>query len=33
MESGGRASWTPRDYAALAREGYVRNAIVYRAVG
>jgi len=32
MESGGRARWTPRDYAALAREGYARNAIVYRAV-
>jgi len=24
--------WTPRDYAALAREGYARNAIVYRCV-
>lgn len=32
MEGGGRARWTPRDYAALAREGYARNAIVYRAV-
>ena len=32
VESGGRARWTPRDYAALAREGYARNAIVYRAV-
>ena len=32
FESGGRARWTPRDYAALAREGYVGNAIVYRAV-
>src|SRR6185369_11837330 len=32
FESGGRARWTPRDYAALAREGYVKNAIVYRAV-
>src|SRR5256885_2671479 len=32
FETGGRARWTPRDYAALAREGYVRNAIVYRAV-
>src|SRR5882672_983641 len=31
FESGGRARWTPRDYAALAREGYVQNAIVYRA--
>jgi len=28
----GRPVWTPRDYAALAREGFARNAIVYRAV-
>jgi HK97 family phage portal protein len=32
LESVGRARWTPRDYAALTREGYARNAIVYRAV-
>jgi len=32
FESGGRARWTPRDYSTLAREGYVQNAIVYRAV-
>jgi HK97 family phage portal protein len=32
IESGGRARWTPRDYAALAREGYLANAIVHRAV-
>ena len=32
FESGGRARWTPRDYAALAREGYVCNAVVHRAV-
>src|SRR3954452_10731794 len=32
LESSGRARWTPRDYAALAREGYVSNAIVHRAV-
>ncbi|MFZ0400841.1 MAG: phage portal protein [Pseudolabrys sp.] len=32
LESGGRPRWTPRDYTALAREGYARNAIVYRAV-
>ncbi|MFN3659424.1 MAG: phage portal protein [Pseudolabrys sp.] len=32
LESGGRPRWTPRDYAALAREGYAQNAIVYRAV-
>ncbi len=28
----GRARWSPRDYASLAREGYVANAIVHRAV-
>jgi HK97 family phage portal protein len=32
LQSGGRARWTPRDYAALAREGYMTNAIVHRAV-
>jgi len=32
LDGGGRVRWTPRDYAALAREGYTRNAIVYRAV-
>ena len=32
LQSGGTARWTPRDYAGLAREGYVQNAIVYRAV-
>ena len=32
LEGGGRARWTPRDYAALSREGYTHNAIVYRAV-
>jgi HK97 family phage portal protein len=32
LESPGRARWTPRDYAALARESYVSNAIVHRAV-
>jgi HK97 family phage portal protein len=32
LEGGGRVRWTPRNYAALAREGYARNAIVYRAV-
>ena len=32
FESGGRARWTPRNYAALAREGYLGNAIVHRAV-
>ncbi len=28
----GRAVWTARDYGALAREGFQRNAIVHRAV-
>jgi hypothetical protein len=28
FQSGGRARWSPRDYAALAREGYAGNAIV-----
>ncbi|HVV65990.1 MAG TPA: phage portal protein [Rhizomicrobium sp.] len=28
----GRASWSPRDYAALAREGVMQNAIAYRCV-
>jgi HK97 family phage portal protein len=32
FESGGRARWTPRDYAALTREGFLKNAIVHRAV-
>ena len=27
-----RPVWTPRDYAALAREGFQRNAVVHRAV-
>jgi HK97 family phage portal protein len=28
----GRPVWTPRDYAALSREGFQKNAIVHRAV-
>ncbi len=32
LQSAGHARWTPRDYAALTRAGYVQNAIVYRAV-
>jgi HK97 family phage portal protein len=32
FENGGRARWTPRDYAGLAREGYLANAIVHRSV-
>ena len=27
-----RAHWTGRDYGALAREGYQKNAVVYRCV-
>ena len=29
---GGRALWTPRDYATLAREGFQKNAVVHRSV-
>jgi HK97 family phage portal protein len=32
FHSYGDPSWTPCSYAALAREGYTKNAIVYRAV-
>ena len=32
FESGGRPRWSPRDYAGLAREGYLANAIVHRSV-
>jgi HK97 family phage portal protein len=32
FEGGGRARWSPRDYAGLAREGFLSNAVVYRAV-
>lgn len=32
LEYGSRARWTPRDYAALAPEGFMQNAIVHRAV-
>lgn len=32
LQTAGRARWTPRDYAALTREGYLKNAIVHRAV-
>lgn len=28
----GRPAWTPRDYTALAREGFQRNAVVHRCV-
>jgi phage portal protein BeeE len=32
LQSHGRARWSPRDTATLAREGYMKNAIVHRAV-
>jgi HK97 family phage portal protein len=32
LQSAGQARWTPRDYSALTRAGYLQNAIVYRAV-
>ena len=32
LQTLGRPVWTPRDYAAFAREGYMQNAICYRAV-
>jgi len=32
FQNGGRARWTTRDYQGLAREGYLGNAIVHRAV-
>ncbi len=32
MQGAGRAVWTPRDYGALAREGYGKNPVVNRCV-
>ena len=32
MQSAGQPVWTPRDYEALAREGFSQNAICYRCV-
>jgi HK97 family phage portal protein len=32
LETLGRPVWTPRDYQAFAREGFMQNAIVYRSV-
>jgi HK97 family phage portal protein len=32
LQGQGRPLWSPRDYAGLAREGYARNPIVFRAV-
>src|SRR6201988_4925674 len=29
---GGQPVWTPRDLASLAREGFAKNAVVYRSV-
>ncbi len=32
LHSAGRPVWTPRTYAALARAGFMRNAVVYRSI-
>ena len=32
MHQTGRPRWTPRDYGALAQQGYARNPIVYRSI-
>ena len=32
LHSPGQARWSPQNYAALAREGYTRNPIVFRAI-
>lgn len=32
LQGQGRAVWSPRDAASLAREGFMKNAVVYRAV-
>ncbi|MFC5067792.1 phage portal protein [Flaviflagellibacter deserti] len=32
LHQAGRPVWTPRDYATLTREGFVRNAVVFRCV-
>lgn len=32
LETQGSASWTRRDHAALTREGYLRNPVVYRSI-
>jgi phage portal protein BeeE len=32
MTSAGQARWTPRDYAALAREGFAKNPVAYRCI-
>lgn len=32
VQTAGRPRWTPRDYGAFAREGYMTNPVVYRSV-
>ena len=32
MQWQGQAVWSPRDYGTFAREGFMQNAVVYRAV-
>ena len=32
LTTGGRPQWTPRDYGALAAEGFAKNAVAYRCV-
>jgi HK97 family phage portal protein len=32
LTTGGRPQWTPRDYAALASEGFAKNPVAYRCV-
>ena len=32
MHQTGHARWTPRDYGALARQGYTKNPVVYRSI-
>ena len=32
LAGGGRARWTPRDYASLATEGFTKNPVAYRCV-
>jgi phage portal protein BeeE len=32
LTTGGRPQWTPRDYGALASEGFAKNPVAYRCV-
>lgn len=32
LTTGGRPQWTPRDYGALAAEGFAKNPVAYRCV-